>query len=461
MEQIPESVQQDKQYLHERTKHISADLKSTLGPVLSQAALDTIEAAAHIADQHTPSPMFWVPNNLSAIPPDFFGTSLPRTFDSLAEFDKHTEAYYEQSRDTLRRPGDGSPWTTNMEDITKRGLRRVLHEQRELTSFDGWDRYSAYAPKQHLHDHILAFNACCVSLAHPQAEESGFLENFTSQNEASFITPTQQLEGYAGNSSITRCQIMQDNEGFTRAFLDACAMVSRMVNTHMSSIEKYEKILSNPEQNALVRLHIQRANPRGNGEVDVKSLRRMAHEGVQTGAATIALLMRDQPEGYPFGPEQLLSDIVQQNLIEKFARLTPFGIVVPSALFGRYIPNPLYAAEVPGRGYRLQFTVDAKRQLREYSDIIASKYAEERRNYDAFAAAHNLFDPRDYRAQWELYANLLPHQDAHLPSVEMGTRCVFIGKDSNPGQPAALVPGAITNYGLAISAVFRALHVEK
>lgn len=67
-------------------------------------------------------------------------------------------------------------------------------------------------------------------------------------------------------------------------------------------------------------------------------------EGILSVMQAVALLTADKVPGYD-DPDELLDDLVDQGVIERFTRKLPMGYVGPLTLKGAYFPNPLHVEE--------------------------------------------------------------------------------------------------------------------
>lgn len=443
MEQAPPGVQEDARYLRERTSYATEGLRHTLTPPLGTIALELNSNArtVHKARESLRDfyPGILVPYRFAGIPPDFFGDETPHHFTSQEELDAHTAAYWQKDDQGAELYRTEPHWRGRMRRVVGEGMARVLLKDAAPVDLRGWDDYRSLKMDAYLSLKPLALNTFYTALVWPQAEADGYLDRFRAQNEAALITNTSLLLTGANAASLFRVPIMMNDVGFTRRFMNACITATTLASNNMRALIGFEKLLEDDNNRKLIHKHVQRANPQGGApdiHYDATNLRHMSIEAVQSVASAYALMAKEQPEGYPYDGVSLIKDLAEQNMIDKFARLIPFGFIGPASLFGRYIPNLLYATKDEKYDYRLRFTPEAKTMLQEYSNHMATHFAVQWRAYDL----QSLSDPNLY------------------PPVQTGRRCPFTSKIRDTADPHTLMPSAIESYSSTIATIFQILN---
>lgn len=441
---MPVTVHDDIRFLRERTSDITEDLKRTLAPQLGAIATSVHAVVPHLYRERESMQDFYpgkiVPYRFTAIPPDFFLGSTPRLFENQTALEEYATQYW-RNRNAQTTWRDGKAyWTENMQATIGKEMGRILVQGSSALDLNGWESYEQHTPEVLRGTGLFRYSTFFTAHARPQAEKNSFFDHFPAQNEHAVIGTTPLiLHERPSQPSVFWLSVMQNDEGFTRRFFNSCITMGMVIDSSKDAYEGLEGLLVDDRNRELFHRHVQRTNPRGGGATaafDANRLHHMAVESVQSVGSAFALLAKEIPDGYPHSGDRLIADLATQNMIDKFARLAPFGFIGPVSVFGRHIPDLLYAHKDEEYGYKLRFTPNAIKELQQYSDHMATFFA----------------------GKWREYDSLSPDNSGQYPPVQTGTRCPFSGKTRNPFDHHKPQASVITKYANALAAVHNALN---
>jgi hypothetical protein len=442
---------QDTQYLRERTADITEELRAKLSPALGGVAFDVFLHGKHFYNHREIDRDFYsgnyVPYRFASIPPDFFGSEQPHTFDSEEVFNRHVANYWRQ--DDARAEAEarigygngGEPellWSERARKAVAADLGRVLLRPTETLDFSDWDEYSR--ADMVLQGRTFMLNCFFTAHVYSQATKTGFFEYFKDQTEAALIR-SNILLGNASVTSIARSPILQNDHTLTNRLLNAGLHTAIVAGNDEIALERFGQLLESDDNRELFHRHVQRASRHGgtpDRDYGPDRLAHMATELFMTVSGTFSLMAQESPDGYPHDGYRLISDLAEQNMIDKFTRLVPFGFVGPATLFGRYIPGLLYATPDEQYEYKLRFNPDALKRLREFAERVEANHVQ----------------------QWREYDEKVKGDPSLLPPVQTGGRCPFSGKVRNDKDPSRPINGAVSMYADAIAFLFKTLNLD-
>lgn len=429
-------------YLRERTTDITDAVRQTLSPNLGRIATNVVTYGSEFYRCRESYRDFfqgtYVPYKLAAIPPDFFDDGQPHTFETEQALERHLDNYWYQDDIKAEHENAMQPlWGARARTTVAAELKRIFIESPIPMDFSGWDEYSQ--ADMNIGRRTFMLNSFFAAHVQPQAAKAGFFDYFTEQTEAGLITNSILLAGNSSVAGIYRSPILQNDRELTNRLLNAGLHAAIVAANDEAALHDFDALLQNDDNRELFHRHVQRTSKLG-GTSDRNfgpdRLAYMATESFMTVAGALAFMAQVNPEGYPYDGYQLISDLAEQNMVDKLTRLVPFGFIGPALLFGRYIPGLLYATEDDRYDYRLRFNPDAVEVLSAFAERVQADHAQ----------------------QWRDYDRLLVDDPTLFPPVQTGGRCPFSGKIRNNIDPASPIPSAVSSYTAALATVFRLLN---
>lgn len=438
MEKLSPSELDDHAYLQGRTYEVTAQVRELLHRPLGEAALRIEQATdtfypirEQLREFYTG---FHVPYAYAAIPPNFF-VGEPMQFTDQASFDTHMEDYWVRDERRYKYVPDIDRLTDKRKSIITAGLQRKLLDDPTPIDWQDWPDYSKYIMQLRTGDKTLMLNALFTAVSYGSAKDSGFFECAPGQHTSALVMRTSAALHDDSVGSLMRFPVLFDDISFTRRLMNATASMTLCLDTDRKLYDDLERLLQHDEYRAFFSKHVQRTTPDGGARdpnYGAERLQIMAKEGVQTVAGAMSFLLGEIPPSYDGGMTEFVNDIIDQDMVDKLARVTPFGLIGPAGFFGRYIPGLLYAQD----GRKLRFTSEGLEALAGFSALVETEFAQLWRAYDALA------DPT-----------------AKAP-IQAGRRCPFMGKHRNSNNPHTPSLGAISHYSRALGAMVKVFTTE-